>query len=509
PSVWRGRLAAEGWSGAPGAKARRLLALFLTSYRTQKRALCVPRTGWHGGAFVFPDNMVLYPGGADHAEEGKERLVLQVQTPHNPFQSAGTLEGWQHTVAAWARGNSRLMLAIGAALAAPLLDLCNMESGGFNFTSNSTIGKTTALIAAASVWGRGSASGGYVQNWRATSNGLEGLAALHSDALLALDEIDQAPARTVQEAAYMLANGMGKSRACQDGSIRAAQSWRLIVLSTGENGLADKIAEEGGRPMAGQQVRLIDVPGDAGAGLGLFEDLHGFPDSLRFADAIRAAAATDYGHAATAFLAELQKRRADVLPSLRAYAGDVSRLCPADAGNQVKRGAKRFLLCAAAAEMAAEWGLLPWAEGEALAAVRKCFAAWLEIRGGVGAAEDADILKQVQLFLEQHGQDRFQNLEAPADKCINRVGFRAAGADENGTPGTFFFILPESFRAEVCKGHSAKRAAALLYAKGLLLRGDSNSFTRKPPTLPGMGRPRCYTLFLPDDDGGEAGEKEN
>ena len=30
-------------------------------------------------------------------------------------------------------------------------------------------------------WEKGISSGGYVQNWRATRNGLEGLAVLHSD----------------------------------------------------------------------------------------------------------------------------------------------------------------------------------------------------------------------------------------------------------------------------------------------------------------------------------------
>ncbi len=39
--------------------------------------------------------------------------------------------------------------------------------------------------------------------------------------------------------------------------------------------------------------------------------------------------------------------------------------------------------------MASEWGLLPWGKGEALQAVKTCFEAWLALRGGSGAAEDA------------------------------------------------------------------------------------------------------------------------
>ena len=118
-----------------------------------------------------------------------ERIVLQVQTPHNPFRMSGTLEAWQSTIGEWAGGNSRLILALCASMAAPLLEVAGQESGGFNWTGQSSTGKTTALVAAGSIWGSGSSSGGYVQNWRATANGLEGLAALHSDTALCLDEI--------------------------------------------------------------------------------------------------------------------------------------------------------------------------------------------------------------------------------------------------------------------------------------------------------------------------------
>lgn len=349
-AAWLGRLVSEGWRCAPGTRARNLAALYLSAYRTTRRARCVPRTGWHHEAFVLPDT-VYYPlfptgrtgqTGQPYGDKDflpsrnenskldkldKERIVLQVQTPHNPFHSAGTLENWREGIGAWARGNSRLMLAISAAFAAPLLELCGMESGGFNFTGQSSTGKTTALVVGASVWGKGSSSGGYVQNWRATANGLEGMAALYSDALLCLDEIGQAPGRTIQEAAYMLANGVGKGRAYQDGSMRAVKSWRLLMLSTGEVGLAEKIREEGGRVKAGQSVRLIDVPADAGAGLGIFEELHGFSSPQVFADALKQAAATDYGHAARDFIGKVQKNRAEILSDLHTASAIIFPCC--------------------------------------------------------------------------------------------------------------------------------------------------------------------------------------
>ena len=491
--AWLGRLVSEGWDCAPGMRARNLAALYLSTYRTERRARCVPRTGWHHEAYVLPD-AVYYAQHLVGSDE--ERIVLQVQTAHNPFHTAGTLEGWRDTVAAWARDNSRLMLAVCAAFAAPLLELCGMESGGFNFTGQSSTGKTTGLVAAASVWGKGASSGGYVQNWRATSNGLEGMAALCSDALLCLDEIGQAPGRTIQEAAYMLANGMGKGRAFQDGSMRAAKSWRLLVLSTGEVGLAEKIREEGGRVKAGQAVRLIDVPADAGAGMGIFENIHGYAGPQAFADALQRAAATDYGHAARAFVGKVQEQRDEAQKGLYGFLDrGLAEYCPPNADGQVRRVARRFLLCAAAGEMAADWGILPWEKGDSLKAVRTCFDAWLALRGGVGAAEDAAIVEQVLLYLEQHGQSRFQDVEKPDAVCLNRVGFRRAV-----NSGTEFYILPESFKAEVCKGYDARRAAAVLLERGILQPGEGRNIMRKPSApLPGYGRKRCYVLAVKEE----------
>jgi len=518
-SAWLGRLVSEGWTGSPNTKARNKLALFLTSYKTDRRARCVDRTGWHSGVFVLPDETIksfptteIVSDVSDVSDEAYsrnnlkasdiayclsdvsdgERIVLQVRTAHNPFRMAGTLDGWQSSIGTWARGNSRVMLAICASLAASLLEMSGQESGGFNFIGGTSTGKTTALVAAGSTWGKGSSSGGYVQNWRATDNGLEGIAALHSDAALCLDEIGQAPGRTIKEASYMLANGMGKARASADGSSRAVKTWRIMLLSTGEKGLADKITEEGGKVHAGQLVRLVDVPADAGAGFGIFENLHGHETARAFSDAIKQAAATHYGHAARAFIAAFLNSEEAKTEIPLFLAQGLELICPKDAPGQVQRVAKRFLLCAAAGEAAVRWGLLPWERNEALAAVKACFDAWVAFRGGIEPAEDTAILGQVHLFIEQHGTSRFQDIDNPAATCINRVGFRRKVDND-----IEFMILPESFKAEVCKGLNAKRAATLLYEHGLLVPGEGRNMMRRSPCeLPGFGRKRCYTLLM-------------
>ncbi len=81
-----------------------------------------------------------------------------------------------------------------------------------------------------------------------------------------------AEGRDAAAAVYQLASGVGKGRSARDGSIRAPMTWRVLTLSTGELPMAAKIAEDKQRKAyAGQAVRLLDVPADAGRGFGLFD----------------------------------------------------------------------------------------------------------------------------------------------------------------------------------------------------------------------------------------------
>ena len=73
--------------------------------------------------------------------------------------------------------------------------------------------KTTCFLLAASVWGKGTEKDpdSYMQKWRATSNGLEYQGEQHKDCTLILDELGQMDAGDAGNAAYMLADGMGKT----------------------------------------------------------------------------------------------------------------------------------------------------------------------------------------------------------------------------------------------------------------------------------------------------------
>ncbi len=417
----------------------------------------------------------------------------------NIFQTGGTFEGWYETIGRLSSGNSRLIFAISAAFAGPLLMPLGLESGGFNFVGNSSTGKSSALHGSASVWGKGSSIDGFVKNWRATENGLEGLAVLHTDTCLYLDEIGQAPARTIEEASYLLGNGIGKARAVKDGSLRENRTWNLIVLSTGEVGLTQKIREAGGRTHAGQDVRLIDVPVDAGMGMGSLEELHGYSTPEDFMVAYKTKfATTNYGHAGRVFIRSLQD---DFVNSVQ-FVGDyieskLADLCPSDVCGQVKRVARRFLLVAACGELAIKFNIVPWKDGDAYVAAQKCFSAWVENRGGFEDGEDMAICRDLKTFIFKNWTGRFWDIDSNAispDKGT-QAGIKTL---ENGY--FTFYIFPDIFKSEIFPNKAPDAVARTLHRHHILLKGDSG-YTKKIPrdTTP-FGRMRCYAVRLPSDE---------
>lgn len=439
-----------------------LLYAYLQS-SVDKRVLVVNRTGWHKKVFVFADECI----GSD---DGDEIFHQSPEGGNHLMQSAGTLEEWKANVARLCAGNSRLLLAVSAAFGAALLEKLQMESGGFQLRGGTSTGKTTALLVGGSVWGGGSDKG-FLRRWRATINGLESVAASHNDALLCLDELAEVDPYQAGETAYMLANGQGKIRQTKSITLRKPLEWRTLFLSSGEISLADHLATAGKRVRGGMEVRLVDLPADAGLGLGAWENLHEFRSGKEFSDHLREASKTYYGTAAREFIRQLIQQPQEQLRSewqtFKAHFH--ATYCPQDAKEEVGRVCDRFALLAFAGEMATEVGVTGWSENEAISAMAKLFNEWLAARGPGRSDEDAAI-RQVRLFLEQHTDARFRRLGGANRGDDQRTINNQAGYIEHNGSGEIetYYILPEMFRAEVCKGYDVKQVAKILHTRGWL-----------------------------------------
>ena len=477
----RRELTRLGLTISPAKVARDLLASFLQVWPVRARARCVERLGWHGGVYVTPNESI--------GQVNEEIAVFQNAHAIEPaFAVSGTAEQWREAVGKLATGNSRLVFALSVAFAGALAEVVSEDSGGFHLRGTSSSGKSTALKVAASVWGDPNT---YPRLWRATANGLEGLAALHNDGLLILDELSQIDPREAGEAAYLLANGQGKARASRTGAARQSARWRLLFLSAGEESLTALMARVGKKANAGQEIRLADIDADAGAGMGAFEVLHDQPTPAALAVALKDVANQYHGAVGVEWLRRIVIDRPQ-LPDLIANGirQFVEEAAPKEAAGQVLRVARRFALVAVAGELASHYELTGWPEGEADKAVQKCFVVWLESFGGTGNREERAMLSQVRAFFEAHGASRFEDMTATTDQRIpNRAGFYRT--DANGERE--FIVLSESFRREVCQGLDEKATKAALIKAGLLLPGKDGKPSQNV-RLPGLGSPKVYVI---------------
>jgi len=484
---YRSRLLDGGLFIAPGRRARELLTVYLQTMRPKDRVLCVARVGWHGENFVLPDTTI--------GPEGAGRVLFQTpfETDHF-FGTSGTLDDWRENVGRFCSGNSRLILAASCAFAGPTQGLVGAESGGIHFIGPSSTGKSTALVVGGSAVG-GGGKNGFVQSWRATANGLEAVAELHNDLTLFLDELSQLDPKDAAEIAYLLANGSGKGRMSRNIGARKRLSWSLLFVSAGEITLADHAQTAGKRTRAGAEVRLLNIDSDAGAGLGLFENIHGAESPDAFARQLKDAARQYNGTPLRTYLEVLTTNRSSAEKAVRNFQIDfVARYVPAGASGEVFRAAQRVGLIAAAGELATDAGITGWEKDEATTAAARCLESWMAKRGTTGSQDADTAIRQARRFFEAHGASRFQVMHASGldggkdsldeiHVVVNRAGFRR----RTDSGETEFLVFPETFKAEVCAGFDYRMVARALLDRGVLDCQSPN--LTKRARLPGNSKP--------------------
>ena len=168
---------------------------------------------------------------------------------------------------------------------------------------------------------------------------------------------------------------------------------------------------------------------------------------------------------------------------------------PARSDGQIDRAAQRLGLIATAGELATAMGLVPWQPREAWNAAAWALAQWIDGRGGTEPAEVRQAIEQVRLFIEQHGESRFEPLDdTDARPVNNRAGWRKGSGS-----GREWMGPPEVWKSEICAGLDSTMVARVLSGRGMLLRAaDGFQPVRK---IEGANK-RVYILTASIFDGG-------
>lgn len=172
----------------------------------------------------------------------------------NGYKEKGTLEEWVNSFAQYRTNNIfRFMLA--GTFSAPLLKLLNERPVVLYNYGPSRSGKTALLNVALSAFGEPQK---LITSYNSTQVGLERLLAFNNDLPVAIDERQIADnQRSIEKMVFMIANQEGRVRGSKYGGLAQTANFTNIVLSTGEEPLAQT------QTTTGVSSRCIEVYGSA------------------------------------------------------------------------------------------------------------------------------------------------------------------------------------------------------------------------------------------------------
>ncbi|WP_265494689.1 TOPRIM and DUF927 domain-containing protein [Providencia heimbachae] len=436
------------------------------------------KSGWHKGAYIMPDGSIIGTPEQPIFFNGQSAAATA-------YQTSGTVESWRNDVARLANGNSFMMIAIGAALAAPMTSIIGADSFGLHLYAQSTAGKTTAADMAVSLYGEPDLQR---LTWYGTEYGMTNEAVAHNDGLLYLDEVGQgADPRHVYKSAYMLFNGKGKIQGAKEGGNRQVQNWRTVAISTGEKDIETFLSMAGIKVNAGQLVRLLNIPMERAT------ELHGCETGKAHADLIKVNCRDSYGTAGRYWIEYLSSHKDEAKEAYRATQQRWSKLIPASYGEQVHRATDRFATLEAALLMGSV--ITGWNEQDCRDVVQTIFNVWVA-EFGTGNKEIEQIKEQAEGFLNAYAFSRFavHPYVMGSDRVNNIAGYREI---RDGI--TLFHTFPKAFTDEIVKDFNVKMAEKALAEIGMLQKGDKGRYKKRTITVDGT-RPLFYVLMYAPED---------
>jgi putative DNA primase/helicase len=369
------------------SKNKRALDELLATKRKAERFNFTARVGWYGSgykAYVLAKQVI---GAANSAVAIRPPQQLKSDRLSTGIRPRGEHADWLSTVASHAKFSSRMVFGISAALAAPLLAMARLHSFGILVHGPGKAGKSTMLVAAASVGGYGQERD--LPNFRASDAAFGEIPAAFNDSLLPLNELGLLKGSSTEkyhrlrDFTYGFAEGRGttysKLAPIKGGS--GGSKWLSISLATGEV-TSNEIARDAGEiRMAGESVRWIDLAATRNGAADIFDRIpKKVPQAKRAKWArnrcakIRAGCRRNHGVAIQHFVEHIIRNSKAVQKEVKSLRRRfVNRVIDANDDPVVQHLAACFGHIYAAGIIGAGSGTLPWQAKTVRKCIERCY----------------------------------------------------------------------------------------------------------------------------------------
>ena len=210
--------------------------------------------GWTGEdfkSFVLGDKEIF----ADRTESNPPSTPTR--DLFHAFEPRGTLEEWKEMVAFYNRDGFELhQYIVATSFGSPLMALSPIACSGFHVHSTeSGLGKTTAMYVGASVWGKPKE---LVIEKNDTQNSRMLRGEVYHNLPLYIDEMTNAKPDELSDMIYQLSGGRQKNRMAGGGNTERARGepWSLLTVTTGNTSIIEKVSLAKAMPKAEAQRML-------------------------------------------------------------------------------------------------------------------------------------------------------------------------------------------------------------------------------------------------------------
>lgn len=224
------------------------------------------------------------------------------------FEPKGSLDGWKATMAFYDRPGFELhQYVVGTGFGSVLMQFLPLHSAALHlYSKDSGLGKTTAMLAALSIWG---SPDKLVLQREDTYNHKMNRGELYHSLPFMLDEVTNMRGMELSDLAYQLTGGTQKGRMSSGSNAERHRGdpWKFLSVTTGNASVIEKISVAKSMPKAEAQ-RILEVRVDR-----IFKA----PEDKEATDGFAAAIKQDYGWAGPVFV-QYVLQNADAVKTLLA-----------------------------------------------------------------------------------------------------------------------------------------------------------------------------------------------
>lgn len=368
----------------PADEKKRAAAIDRATSMMAKKLVVQPRTmGWQNKRQGF----LAATGAVGNCGRQETALPSWLTDKHTILQAKkGTLEGWIKGVATPSCSSSVALVSLCAGFAAPLLKPSKMQAFGLNIYGISKAGKTSALLAGASIGGIGVEN--RLPNFRSTPAARGELCCAFNDQLLPLNEVGllagkSAAYEPIRTVIYQISEGRDTIR--HSGSEYAktarASEYRTIFVSTSEHSFDRYAKLANQRRDEGEYARCLDLAACAEGGHTIMDRV---PKAIAKGDRrewrrnaviqLRTACAAHHGHALPAYIEHLlglgKRLKKEIRIGQKAF---LKRIDLPSLEGALQHAARNVSLLAAGGRLAIQAGLLPITEKKLMLILSQVF----------------------------------------------------------------------------------------------------------------------------------------